>query len=46
MTFNGVVLQKANHDSGYFLGTNQSGRVERHRLKPNQHLGLSLWCRV
>lgn len=25
--FSGAVLQKANHGSGYFLGTNQSGRV-------------------
>jgi len=27
VTFNGVVQQKANYASGYFLGTNQSGRV-------------------
>jgi uncharacterized repeat protein (TIGR01451 family) len=27
MSFAGAVMQKANHGSGYFLGTNQSGRV-------------------
>jgi uncharacterized repeat protein (TIGR01451 family) len=27
ITFNGAVLQKANRGSGYFLGTNQVGRV-------------------
>jgi hypothetical protein len=27
VSFKGAVLQKANYASGYFLGTNQSGRI-------------------
>ena len=40
ISFNGVVLQKQNLGCGYFLGTNQSGRVQLRPSNPGSCPGL------